>query len=66
MLAGVEYIPFDFDAPQEGGAALLSHLKTIAAARERDQQRDELATALLLVAGLLLVAALTSSSLPAV
>lgn len=58
MLAGVEYIEFDFQAPNEGRSTLLAHLRQRASVKER----DELVTAVLLVGGLLLLALVMTSA----
>jgi hypothetical protein len=52
MLQGAEYIPLDFLHPDEGRAALLHHLQTLAQAKAAS---DQLQTALLLVGALVVV-----------
>ena len=59
MLQGLEYIPFDFQHPEEGRTALLNHLQRLAQAKATS---DDLRTALLLVGALLVLGAVVQSS----
>ena len=69
MLDGVEYIPFDFDAPAVGAGALMSSLQAIGARAEQRQQqlelaaqrRQELVTALLVAGAVLTLVALATA-----
>jgi nucleoside 2-deoxyribosyltransferase len=58
MLQGVEFIPFDFNAPSEGKDALLSRLRTLSTTAA--SAREETVTALLLLGALLILALLAS------
>lgn len=60
MLAGVEYIPFDFRQPEHGLSQLLLSLRNLVE-RHAQQERDQLLL-VVCIAGVLLVAAAASSS----
>jgi hypothetical protein len=59
MLEATEYVPFDYESPALGKDLLLVHLSRLAQAKAA---RDELTTALLLVAGLLLIGLIVLSA----
>lgn len=60
MLNGVEYIPFDFDAPGEGLKVLNANLTGLV---QRQRQREQEATALVVTAcAAVLLIALTTNS----
>lgn len=60
MLQGIEYIRFDFTAPQEGTQALTKHLASLS-----QKHRDEQLVAMALLVGVLILVALSASRAPA-